>query len=144
MGTALLCLTTLSTMGTTKTVRLRIVETSDVHGCFFPYDYVEKRPLKGTLARVSTYVQRLRGQYGKNLLLLENGDILHAAAYVILLDVKQRLFSKTEMANVTIQTFRQKLILLPVKITEMKTKIKLEYQRDNPMRYKLRRALAFM
>ncbi|MBP5340060.1 MAG: bifunctional metallophosphatase/5'-nucleotidase [Prevotella sp.] len=76
MGTALLCLTTLTTMGTTKTVKLRIVETSDVHGCFFPYDYVEKRPLKGTLARVSTYVQRLRGQYGKNLLLLENGDIL--------------------------------------------------------------------
>jgi hypothetical protein len=69
---------------------------------------------------------------------------LHAAAYVILLDAKQKLFRKTEMANVTIQTFREKLILLPVKITELKTKIKLEYQRDNPMRYKFRRALVFM
>ena len=69
---------------------------------------------------------------------------LHAAAYVILLDAKQKLFRKTEMVNVTIQTFRQKLILMPVKITEMKTKIKLEYQRDNPLRYKLRRALVFM
>ena len=69
---------------------------------------------------------------------------LHAAAYVILLDAKQKLFRKTEMVNVTIQTFRQELILMPVKITEMKTKIKLEYQRDNPMRYKLRRALVFM
>ena len=48
------------------------------------------------------------------------------------------------MVNVTIQTFRQELILMPVKITEMKTKIKLEYQRDTPMRYKLRRALVFM
>lgn len=69
---------------------------------------------------------------------------LHAAAYVILLDAKQKLFRKTEMANVTIQTFREKLILMPVKITELKTKIKLEYQRDNPMRYKFRRALVFM
>lgn len=69
---------------------------------------------------------------------------LHAAAYVILLDARQRLFRKTEMARVTIQTFRQKLILMPVKITEMKTKIRLEYQRDNPMRYKFRRAMVFM
>jgi hypothetical protein len=53
---------------------------------------------------------------------------LHAAVYVILLDAKQKLFRKTEMVNVTIQTFRQKLILMPVKIKEMKTKIKLEYQ----------------
>lgn len=69
---------------------------------------------------------------------------LHAAAYVILLDAKQKLFRKTEMASVTILTFRLMLILMPVKITEMKTKIKLEYQRDNPMRYKFRRAMAFM
>lgn len=69
---------------------------------------------------------------------------LYAAAYVMLLDTRQKLFRKTEMNSVTIQTFRQKLILMPVKITEMKTKIKLEYQRDNPMRYKFRRALVFM
>lgn len=69
---------------------------------------------------------------------------LHAAAYVILLDAKQKLFRITEMASVTILTFRLMLILMPVKITEMKTKIKLEYQRDNPMRYKFRRAMAFM
>ena len=70
------CLT-LPVMGqTTKTVRLRIVETSDVHGHFFPYDFVEGKPLQGTLVRVSTYVNRLRQQYGDRLLLLDNGDIL--------------------------------------------------------------------
>ena len=63
-------------MGTAKTVRLRIVETSDVHGYFFPYDYVERKPLKGTLARVSSYVSRLRQEYGDRLLLIDNGDIL--------------------------------------------------------------------
>ena len=67
----------LSTMGqTNKTVRLRIVETSDVHGHFFPFDFVEGKPLQGTLARVSTYVNRLRQEYGDRLLLLDNGDIL--------------------------------------------------------------------
>ena len=63
-------------MGAENTVKLRIVETSDVHGYFFPYDYVERKPLKGTLVRVSTYVNRLRQEYGDRLLLLDNGDIL--------------------------------------------------------------------
>lgn len=75
-GMLLLCLMPISAMGTTKTVNLRIVETSDVHGYFFPYDFVERKPLKGTLARVSTYVERLRREFGKNVLLLDNGDIL--------------------------------------------------------------------
>lgn len=60
----------------TKIVKLRIVETSDVHGCFFPYDFINRQPKKGTLARVSTYINQLRNEYGDNLILLENGDIL--------------------------------------------------------------------
>ena len=71
-----LCLTTLPAMGETKTIRLRVIETSDVHGHFFPYDFVERKPLKGTMARVNTYVNRLRRDYGDNLLLIDNGDIL--------------------------------------------------------------------
>ena len=63
-------------MAQTKNVELRVIETSDVHGCFFPYDFIDRRPLKGSLARVSTYVKQLRQQYGDNLLLLDNGDIL--------------------------------------------------------------------
>ena len=75
LGVALLGLSTFC-MGQTKDIRLRIVETSDVHGCFFPYDYIEQKPTEGSLARVSTYVNRLRKEYGDNLLLLDNGDIL--------------------------------------------------------------------
>lgn len=63
-------------MAQTKTVHLRIIETSDVHGSFFPYDFINRKPQKGSLARISTYVNLLRQQYGKNLILLENGDIL--------------------------------------------------------------------
>ena len=63
-------------MAKTKTVKLRIIETSDVHGCFFPYDFINRRPTKGSMARVSSYIKELRKTYGENLLIFDNGDIL--------------------------------------------------------------------
>ena len=63
-------------MAKNKKVEIRIIQTSDVHGCFFPYDFINRKEKDGTLARVSTYVNQLREEYGKNLLLLDNGDIL--------------------------------------------------------------------
>ncbi len=59
-----------------KTVHLKVIETSDVHGHFFPYDFMEKRPIKGTLARANSYINRERAKFGDNLLLIDNGDIL--------------------------------------------------------------------
>ena len=59
-----------------KTVTLRLIETSDVHGAFFPYNYTERRPMQGTMARVSTYLKRQRKSYGDRIILLDNGDIL--------------------------------------------------------------------
>ena len=73
---ALTILTPMNVSAKNKIVKLRIVETSDVHGCFFPYDFINRQPKKGTLARVSTYVNQLREEYGDNLIMLENGDIL--------------------------------------------------------------------
>ena len=59
-----------------KNVTLRIVETTDVHGAFFPFDFTERRPMSGTMARVSSYVKRQRQEMGDRLILLDNGDIL--------------------------------------------------------------------
>lgn len=59
-----------------KTMQIRIVETSDVHGSFFPYDFITRKPKSGSLARVSSYIKSLRQSHGDNVLLLENGDIL--------------------------------------------------------------------
>ena len=59
-----------------KTVTIKVIETSDVHGCFFPYDFINRRPLKGSMARVMTYVRQQRERYGKNVILVDNGDIL--------------------------------------------------------------------
>jgi len=66
----------LSAMAQTKTVRLRVAGTSDVHGSFFPYDFINRRETAGSMARVCTYVNGLRKVYGDNVILLDNGDIL--------------------------------------------------------------------
>ena len=73
---ALTGLTTMTMAQQPKTITLRIVETSDVHGAFFPYDFIERRPMRGTMARVSTYLKRQRKEFGDNLIVVDNGDIL--------------------------------------------------------------------
>lgn len=82
----------------TKTVRLRLIETSDVHGAFFPYDFIQRRETKGSLARVSSYVNNLRREYGRNVILLDNGDILQGQPscyyYNYVVTDKQNIVSK--------------------------------------------------
>ena len=56
---------------------LIIAYTTDVHGHFFPYDFIKGDPASGSLARVSTAVDSLRARYGTDrVVLLDNGDIL--------------------------------------------------------------------
>ena len=63
-------------MAQTKNVELRVIETSDVHGCFFPYNFITGQPMEGSMVRIHHYVEQLRQKMGKNVLLLDNGDIL--------------------------------------------------------------------
>lgn len=72
----LVCMSTFLMAKSAKVVTLRFIETSDVHGAFFPYNFTERTPMRGTMARVSSYVKKQRQQYGKNVILLDNGDIL--------------------------------------------------------------------
>ena len=72
----LLTVLSIASYATEKTVSLRFIETSDVHGNFFPYDFTNRKPRQGSMARVSSYVKKLRKQYGNNIVLLDNGDIL--------------------------------------------------------------------
>lgn len=62
--------------GQEQTIDIQFIETSDVHGCFFPYDFINGTPKNGSMARVMTYVRQLRSQQGANVVLLDNGDIL--------------------------------------------------------------------
>ena len=63
-------------MGQEKKIELRVLQTSDVHGSFFPYDFIDRVPASGSMAKVSSYVKKLRAAYGDKLLLFDNGDIL--------------------------------------------------------------------
>ncbi|MCK5845846.1 MAG: bifunctional metallophosphatase/5'-nucleotidase [Bacteroidales bacterium] len=56
-------------------ISISIIETTDVHGSFFPFDYVRNKQRKGSLASVYSYVDSLMN-YSNNIVLLDNGDIL--------------------------------------------------------------------
>lgn len=58
------------------TIKLKIVQTSDIHGNFFPYDFINRKEWGGSLARVHAFAEEQRKTFGENLILLDNGDIL--------------------------------------------------------------------
>lgn len=68
---------TLSLQAQHKEIKLTLLETSDVHGNYLPYDFINGVPGKGSMARISKYVNDLRCKKGnESVILLENGDIL--------------------------------------------------------------------
>lgn len=56
---------------------LKIVATTDVHGNFFPYNFITRSPDEGSMARICSRVKQLRDSIGSDhVVLLDNGDIL--------------------------------------------------------------------
>ena len=51
-------------------VTLKLIETSDVHGCYFSYDFTSMKPRKGGLACVSSFVKEQREQYGDGVVIM--------------------------------------------------------------------------
>ena len=66
----------LSVAAQERLVKLKIVQTSDVHGNYYPYNFIIRQEWEGSLARIYAFVQKEREQYKENLILLDNGDIL--------------------------------------------------------------------
>lgn len=56
--------------------QIHFLETTDVHGSFFPIDFISGQPTDGSMARVSQYVKTLRASAPDAVVLLDNGDIL--------------------------------------------------------------------
>ncbi|MBR4842676.1 MAG: bifunctional metallophosphatase/5'-nucleotidase [Bacteroidaceae bacterium] len=61
--------------GRRGTVEIRIVATSDVHGCFYATDALNGNERKGSLAKFSSFLKREREANG-NLIYLDAGDVL--------------------------------------------------------------------
>jgi 2',3'-cyclic-nucleotide 2'-phosphodiesterase / 3'-nucleotidase len=57
-------------------VVIKFIETSDVHGSIFPYDFINKRPESASLANAYTYIKQERSKKDQEVVLLDDGDIL--------------------------------------------------------------------
>ena len=59
-----------------ESLKIKIIETSDLHGAIFPYDLKDDKPTENSLAQVMTFVKEERAKAGQVVILLDNGDIL--------------------------------------------------------------------
>jgi len=59
-----------------QTVHLKMLQTSDVHGAIFDYDFINGRPARTSLMQANTYIQAEREKFGDRLLLFDCGDNL--------------------------------------------------------------------
>jgi len=59
---------------------LIFVETSDVHGAIFDYDFINDKQASGSLSKVHAYMKELRKT--ENVILMDNGDILQGQPVV--------------------------------------------------------------
>ncbi len=83
--------------GSAEELTLKIAATSDVHGNFFPYNFITLSPGDGSLARVATRVRELRDSLGSDkVILLDNGDILQGQPTAYYYN-----FLKTDVAHPT-------------------------------------------
>lgn len=73
MASTLLC----TPSGSAEEVNFKILATTDIHGNFYPYNFITLKPADGSLARIATKVKSIRDSIGNdNVILLDNGDIL--------------------------------------------------------------------
>ena len=70
----LLCLV-LSVAAQEKVVKLKIVQTSDVHGNYYPYNFITRKDWQGSLARIYAFVQKEREQYKENYMKYDAGNM---------------------------------------------------------------------
>jgi len=63
-------------------VVFKIIETTDVHGSIFPYNFITDKATDTSLAQLATLVATERANKRQNVILLDNGDILQGQPIV--------------------------------------------------------------
>ncbi len=64
------------------TVVFKIIETTDVHGSIFPYNFITDKATDTSLAQLATLVATERAKKSQNVILLDDGDILQGQPIV--------------------------------------------------------------
>lgn len=84
---------------TEKPFQLVFIETSDIHGSIFPYDFINDKPVSTSLAQVSTLVKQERAYFKDNVVLIDDGDLLQGQPVVYYYN-----FENTTEVNIVAQT----------------------------------------
>jgi len=79
---ALISSCTHNKMNKPEELHIRFIETTDVHGAIFPQDLVNQRRRDGSLAQVYAFVKHERENPHREVVLLDNGDILQGTPVV--------------------------------------------------------------
>ena len=57
-------------------VNLKIIQTTDIHGTIYPYNFIEQKEEANSLAHIYTLVKQTRDENPGRVILLDNGDYL--------------------------------------------------------------------
>ena len=74
----LIVLVTLNGCNSDKTehINIKIIQTTDIHGTIFPYDFIEQKEVSNSLANIYTLIKSVRAKNEDRVILLDNGDFL--------------------------------------------------------------------
>ncbi len=89
---------TMSLAAQSKTVDLTFIETSDIHGAIYPYNFITAKPAATSLAQVATLIKEERSVPGANVVLMDNGDSLQGQPTVYYYN-----FEKTDVPHIWAQ-----------------------------------------
>jgi 2',3'-cyclic-nucleotide 2'-phosphodiesterase/3'-nucleotidase len=78
-----------------QTLNLKLIETSDVHGSLFQYDFIKAKLGNTSLAQLYTYIQQQRDNKDQSVVLLDDGDILQGQPIVYYYN-----FEKTDVPHI--------------------------------------------
>lgn len=81
-----------------QTVKLKLIETSDVHGSLFQYDFIRGRLGNSSLAQLDKYIEQERAKKDQSVVLLDDGDILQGQPIVYYYN-----FEKTGVPHIVAQ-----------------------------------------
>ena len=83
---------------------IEVIATSDIHGALFPKDYYTKRNNLPSMTSLSTYIKQQRCCNDRDILLLDNGDILQGGIEVFYYDYVDR---KSENIAASVMNYMQ-------------------------------------
>ena len=63
-----------------KNFTIKLIETSDVHGALFDYDFINDKKAKSSLAQVQSYINSEKTK--QDIILMDNGDIIQGQPIV--------------------------------------------------------------